>query len=161
MKKEKFSVVLQGENLVFSSAHFLTYDKKTRENLHGHNFKVSVEVSGHELHNSMVIDFVILEKIVMHVISELKDKLLIAQNDKNLRIEMKEKQINIYHHNETLSLPSRDCVLLPINNCSTELIASYIGKEINKMLPIKNLSVKIGLEEAVGCVGTYEMAEGE
>ena len=87
MKKEKFSVLLRGENLAFSSAHFLIYDGNTRENIHGHNFKVTVQVSSYELENSMVIDFLILEKIVINVINELKDKLIIAQNNENFKIE--------------------------------------------------------------------------
>jgi len=161
MKKEKFSVVLQGENLVFSAAHFLTYNGTTRENIHGHNFKVTVQVSSYELENSMVIDFLILEKIVINVINELKDKLIIAQNNKNFKIEMSEKQINLNYLDECISLPRRDCVLLPITNSSTELIASYIGKEVKKMLPNENISMKISLEEAIGCIGIYELKEGE
>jgi len=161
MKKEKFSVLLRGENLVFSSAHFLIYDGNTRENIHGHNFKVTVQVSSCELENSMVIDFLILEKIVINVINELKDKLIIAQNNKNLKIDKNDKQINLNFHDECISLPIRDCVLLPIINSSTELIAGYIGKEVKKQLLIKNISMKICLEEAIGCVGIYELKEGE
>jgi len=165
MKKEKFSVILQRDNLVFSAAHFLTYDKNKREAIHGHNFKLSVQIGSDKLQNSMVIDFLILENIVISVINQLKDKLLIAQNDQNLHIELNKKQIIIRckdeYNDEYISVPASDCVLLPISNTSTELIANYIGKEVRKKLPIPNLTMKICLEEAVGCIGIYELEEDE
>ena len=56
----------------FSAAHFLRNYKGTCENLHGHNWKVEVVVTGEELDSlGMVIDFSDLKKLTKPVLSEL------------------------------------------------------------------------------------------
>lgn len=61
----------------FSSAHRLVFYKGKCENLHGHNWKVGVEVSSTKLNSdSMVIDFSDLKKITKSVISDLDHKYL-------------------------------------------------------------------------------------
>ena len=59
----------------FSSAHFLPNYKGKCENLHGHNWKVEVTVSGKELDASgMVIDFSDLKRLTGEVLEELDHK---------------------------------------------------------------------------------------
>jgi 6-pyruvoyltetrahydropterin/6-carboxytetrahydropterin synthase len=59
----------------FSSAHFLPNYKGKCENLHGHNWKVEVTVSGKELDASgMVIDFNDLKRLTGEVLEELDHK---------------------------------------------------------------------------------------
>ena len=43
----------------FSAAHQLTnaYDKKCNASIHGHNWKVLIEINSVKLQNNMVIDF--------------------------------------------------------------------------------------------------------
>jgi len=50
----------------FSSAHQLTsaYDKKCNVSIHGHNWKVLIEIETTELINNMVIDFTKLKETV-------------------------------------------------------------------------------------------------
>lgn len=50
----------------FSSAHQLThaYDNKCNDSIHGHNWKVIVEISVEELVNGMVVDFTKIKEII-------------------------------------------------------------------------------------------------
>lgn len=50
----------------FSAAHQLTnaYDKKCNDSIHGHNWKVLIEIRTKLLKNNMVIDFTKLKEIV-------------------------------------------------------------------------------------------------
>jgi 6-pyruvoyltetrahydropterin/6-carboxytetrahydropterin synthase len=50
----------------FSAAHQLTnaYDKKCNDSIHGHNWKVLIEITSSTLKNNMVIDFTRLKEIV-------------------------------------------------------------------------------------------------
>lgn len=50
----------------FCGAHQLThaYSKECNDNLHGHNWKVFVEIEKRELDNGMVIDFKKLKEII-------------------------------------------------------------------------------------------------
>tara|TARA_B100001971_G_C17644379_1_gene264942 strand:+ start:39 stop:410 length:372 start_codon:yes stop_codon:yes gene_type:complete len=56
----------------FSAAHFLRNYKGKCENLHGHNWKVEVAISGDELDTSgMILDFGDLKMQVTEVLDEL------------------------------------------------------------------------------------------
>ena len=50
----------------FSAAHQLNnaYDKKCNDSIHGHNWKVLIEITSNTLRNNMVIDFTKLKEIV-------------------------------------------------------------------------------------------------
>ncbi len=90
----------------FSSAHYLPHYKGSCESLHGHNWKVEVEVCSKKLDRSgMVIDFRKLKKITGSVIERLDHQCL---NDLDF---FKEKAP------------------------SSETIAQYIFKEIEKQIP--------------------------
>ena len=61
----------------FSAAHFLKNYKGACENLHGHNWKVELEVKGSKLDQTgLLIDFKELKKILKEILEELDHKLL-------------------------------------------------------------------------------------
>ncbi len=53
-----YRVLLQKEQLVFSSAHFITFAGDICECLHGHNYGVRAEVEGPLDENRYVVDFI-------------------------------------------------------------------------------------------------------
>src|SRR5215212_1007494 len=57
---EYYSVRLDKEYLVFSAAHFITFNGNTCERLHGHNYRVRAEIHGPLDVNHYVIDFIAL-----------------------------------------------------------------------------------------------------
>ncbi len=62
----------------FAAAHQLKIEESKKcENLHGHNWKIEVCVSGEELdHAGLLMDFGVLKKYVAKVIEELDHKFL-------------------------------------------------------------------------------------
>ncbi len=61
----------------FSGAHFLKNYKGKCENLHGHNWKVVVEVYSEKLNSDgMVIDFLELKNMLKEILAKFDHKLL-------------------------------------------------------------------------------------
>jgi len=59
----------------FAAAHYIKEYHGKCENLHGHNYKVRIYVSGEKLgKGGMLIDFAILKKILKSVLEELDHK---------------------------------------------------------------------------------------
>ncbi|MCL2791638.1 MAG: 6-carboxytetrahydropterin synthase QueD [Spirochaetaceae bacterium] len=59
----------------FAAAHYIKNYNGKCENLHGHNYKVRIYVSGDKLgKGGMLIDFGILKKILKNVLEELDHK---------------------------------------------------------------------------------------
>ena len=52
---QRFAVSVHPDELHFNAGHFITFDG-TCENLHGHNWKVEVRVTGRELDEAGFID---------------------------------------------------------------------------------------------------------
>ena len=55
---EKYHLSITKDYLVFSAAHFLTYDGDICERLHGHNYRVTAEIHGPLDENHYVVDFI-------------------------------------------------------------------------------------------------------
>ena len=62
----------------FSAAHQLTnaYDKKCNDSIHGHNWKVLIEINSKKLKKNMVIDFTKLKEIINELDHKNLNKLL-------------------------------------------------------------------------------------
>ena len=55
---ETYHVRLTKEHLIFSAAHFITFNGNICERLHGHNYRVFAEIYGPLDENQYVIDFI-------------------------------------------------------------------------------------------------------
>ena len=51
------TIRLAKENMKFSAAHFTIFNASERERLHGHNFRVEVDIEARMLGNGMCFDY--------------------------------------------------------------------------------------------------------
>ena len=72
-----FSVRLAKEHHVFSAAHFITFAGNVCERLHGHNYRVKVEVFGPLDENHYVIDFIALRDELKKITDGLDHRMLL------------------------------------------------------------------------------------
>ena len=75
---EKFSVLLEKEQLIFSAAHFITFAGNICESIHGHNYRVRCEVTGELDENGYVVDFIALRDALETIVRQLDHKVLLA-----------------------------------------------------------------------------------
>ena len=66
-----FSIRVANDDLTFSAGHFITLEDGCCERLHGHSYRVAVEVGGSLNENQYVIDFVAVYNILKAILSEL------------------------------------------------------------------------------------------
>jgi 6-pyruvoyl-tetrahydropterin synthase len=59
------------DHLVFSAAHFITFNGNVCERLHGHNWRTAVEVAGPLDENNYVFDFIALRDALAAIVGEL------------------------------------------------------------------------------------------
>lgn len=80
----------------FNSSHFIVY-KNFRENLHGHNYKVSISIKAEKLQDSFyVIDFGEVKNILAKICDNLKHVLLLPLLNEYIKIEeIEENQIQV------------------------------------------------------------------
>src|SRR6476660_8027823 len=77
MANEQYRVRVTKDYLVFSAAHFITFNGNICERLHGHNYRVAAEVAGPLDENHYVVDFIALRDALREIIAELDHHVLL------------------------------------------------------------------------------------
>ncbi|HTO74244.1 MAG TPA: 6-pyruvoyl tetrahydropterin synthase family protein, partial [Gemmatimonadales bacterium] len=149
-----FKVSVSKDYLVFSSAHFITFKGHQCEPLHGHNYRVGVEVEGNiDGECLFVVDFSVLKKIVRKLVDQIDHKVLLPTLNPKLRIVTEGDTVSVYYFEKlTYTLPVGDCALLPIQNSTAEMMAQYLAEGVRRDLlagGITNLTrLEIEVEES-------------
>ena len=143
------------ENFYFASAHFLIFENGQRESLHGHNFAVKVKIYAQTLKNDLVFDFLQLEPIINEICQQLDHRVLLPQNSKLSIQNQDDCYLLKLANGEQLTLPQRDCQVLPIANTTAELLAKYIAQLIQKKTLLSQLCVEV--EEMNGRAASYTL----
>lgn len=130
----KFDVLLEKDNLVFSAAHFITFDGNVCEQLHGHNYRVRCRVVGPLDENGYVIDFIALRDKLTEIIGELDHRMLLPTEHPTISVEVEEDEVVTRFESKRWVFPKEDCVLLPIANTTAELLAFWIGQQLMERL---------------------------
>ena len=127
---ESYHVRLDKEDMVFSAGHFITYAGSRCERLHGHNYRVVVEVHGRLDENQYVVDFLVLKKLLRSILNELDHRVLLAVEHPGLTISSTETEVTAKFQDRRWVFPREDCVLLPVPNTTAEQFARLIGRRL-------------------------------
>lgn len=156
---EQYAVTVAGDHLLFASAHFITYAGHQCESLHGHNYRAAVTASGPLSPDWYVVDFVALTRLATSVTDRLDHKMLLASVNPFIVIEQVDNQVTARYEDRMWSFPAQDCVLLPIENTTAELLARYIAQQILNMMKHDNIAIpdtlEVKVEEGIGVAATY------
>src|SRR5215472_17015559 len=79
-------VKVEGGDLRFSSAHFITFGGKC-ERLHGHNYGVLVELEGTLGEDKLAFDFTILKRVTREICRRLNHRFLLPMHNTHLEVE--------------------------------------------------------------------------
>ncbi len=127
--QESFNIRLYKEYFNFAAAHFLVFEDGTREELHGHNYRVEFEISGDmNANDDVFLDFLHVKPVVKAVCDRIDHRTLLPQFNPFLAIEQDANQIKATFHQggDSWTFPTRDVLVLPIPNTSSERMAQYL-----------------------------------
>jgi 6-pyruvoyl-tetrahydropterin synthase len=152
MTGRSFRVHVTKDYLKFNAAHFIAY-RGFREALHGHNYRVSVDVEGDLGQEGYVLDFGIVKDAARRVCKQLDEKILIPARSDCLTIRQTDGQVVITYEADEFRFPSNDVVMLPIVHSSAEELAEYLVGQIRGELPLNGAhitAIQVGVEETPG-----------
>jgi 6-pyruvoyltetrahydropterin/6-carboxytetrahydropterin synthase len=154
---ESFQVRIAKAEHVFSAAHFITFDRGC-ERLHGHNYRVSVEVNGQLDANQLVIDFLLVREKLCEIVTELDHYVLLPTGHPQIRVEDNGREVTATFEDRRWIFPTGDCRLVPLANTTAELLARYIGQRLLSALgpaAAKVTRLKVELDECDGQIGIW------
>ena len=129
------SIRFNHDSLTFSASHFITFDNPEKvEALHGHNFRLEVEISGPMNRQSYIVDFVIAFDILKKICEALSHKVLLPRDHPFITIKKSGDNLQVSMPPLVWAFPAADTAVLPLKNVTTEALADYILTTLRKML---------------------------
>ena len=164
---ESYHVRVTKDYLVFSAAHFITFNGDVCERLHGHNYRVAAEVYGPLDDNHYVIDFIALRDALRAIVDELDHHMLLPTQHPLIRVQERPAgegqstaSIEVTFRDRRWVFPRGDCILLPVPNTTAELLARHIGGRLLEALQARGLArperTRIEVDECEGQIGVWE-----
>lgn len=157
---ERFRVRVSKDYLVFSAGHFITYQGGTCERLHGHNYRVAAEVAGALDENQYVVDFIALRDELRAIVDELDHRMLLPIEHPQIRVTADEREVTATFADRRWVFPRGDCLLLPVANTTSELLAKYIGLRLADALAARLGQapdrLRIEVDECFGQVAVWD-----
>lgn len=159
---ESFGIRIYKEYFNFAAAHFLIFEDGTREELHGHNYQVQMQIEGTLGDDQDIfIDFLHIKPIVKAVCDSIDHRTLLPQFSQYLHVERTGNSVEASNkEGERWVFPARDVIILPIPNTSAERLAQYLCNrtlaELSKQYPTARISkVEFAVEESRGQAAIY------
>ena len=157
---ERYKVRVCKDYLIFCSGHFISYEGDKCERLHGHNYRTAVEVEGPLDENFYVFDFIALKQRTKLITDELDHHMLLPTGNPVIRLHEEGRAVRVRYKDREWVFPREDCVLLPIENTTAELLARFIGQRLLADLQTHHnyrpSVLRVEVEENVGQSANYE-----
>lgn len=159
-EQELRRVRVEGGNLKFNAAHFITFGGAA-ERLHGHNYSVLVEMEGTLNQDSLVFDFSILKRLTREICERINHHFILPLRNPNLLCRELQSEWEIHFGGKRYILPSEDVIALSIENSTAECLAEYISSELRASLSaydVSNIkSLLVGVAEAPTQMAYYQV----
>jgi 6-pyruvoyltetrahydropterin/6-carboxytetrahydropterin synthase len=157
---ETYRVRVTKDHLVFCSGHFISYEGDKCERLHGHNYRAAVEIE-HDLdRNFYVFDFIALKQRTKAITDALDHRMMLPLQNPHIQVEERSRSVHVRYRDREWLFPRDDCVLLPLENTTAELLARFVGQRLLTDLREQHRFVpnvlRVEIEESFGQSATYE-----
>lgn len=158
METTGFRVHVTKDYLKFSAAHFIAYPG-FRERLHGHNYRVSIDVSGPLGPQGYVVDFGLVKRIAREICAALDERVIIPSASDCLEVWEEGESVCVRYEQDEFRFPREDVLLLPLVHSSAEELARYIAGELRRRLSETGVdqvhALEVGVEESFGQAAFY------
>lgn len=157
MSEPLFRIRLAKEDFKFSAAHFTLFPDGRAELLHGHNYRVRLELAGPTLSElGLLFDVTVVKKVIRARCAALDEHTLIPSRADRLTIDESDVSVTVSCGNRVYRFPRKDVVLLPLVNVSMELLARMLWWQVASAVedvPLERMSIEV--EETQGQSCTY------
>jgi len=152
-----FTLRLAKQDFKFSVAHFTIFGGDRAEPLHGHNYRLALELEGAAAGEyGLLADCDEWKRAARAVCAALDDKVLIAAASPHVRCSERGDELVVGFAGRTYCFPESETLRLPLANVSMELLARWAWERLAREAPrgaVERLTVEI--EETPGQLCRY------
>lgn len=146
-KNRPYRIRFFKDRLKFSSAHFTLFEDGSCEHLHGHNYRVSVEMAIQELQMGLACPFDRLKRLVEQVIRPLDEMVLIPADSSWVSCQRNAGQMAVKICTSLVkkeySFPEGEVFLVPGDNVSSECLAAFLFHELKNLFEEQLLEISV------------------
>jgi 6-pyruvoyltetrahydropterin/6-carboxytetrahydropterin synthase len=158
---QSYKIRIDNDRLTFSAGHFITLADGVCESLHGHDYRVAVELGGPLDANHYVVDFIAVQDLLSAILRELDHAVLLPTQHPQIRVAAGETEVEVTFGDRRWVLPRGDCRLLEIPNTTTELLARLVGERLREALARRlgwqPQTLQVEIRESAGQGAVWEM----
>ena len=156
-----WSITLAKEDFKFSSAHFTVFGATHAEALHGHNYRVQLEISGRQLDElGFLFDILAVKSELRRLCETLDERILLPEQCGHLEVEGSGDSLTVSYADRTYQMPREEVRLLPLSNITIELLAQYVFEQLRPKVAqsaacAELTSMSVTVEETSGQAASY------
>lgn len=149
------TLLLAKENFKFSAGHFLIFNEKSAERLHGHNYQVKVDITippEEDLYSQgYFVDFNVFKKIIKAKLDSWDEIILLPKKHPDMKFKIEGSSLDVKFRDRRYVFPKNEVLLLPVTNTSVEQLSRILAQEfLEKFKKYKVRKVQVTVEETRG-----------
>ncbi|HXU46089.1 MAG TPA: 6-carboxytetrahydropterin synthase [Thermoanaerobaculia bacterium] len=152
MPRPRYRISLAKEDFKFSAAHFTLFPDRDAELLHGHNYRVRVDLSGSALDElGLLCDIDAVKRRIRALCAGLDGRVLLPESGPQLRIAAAEGGVEVLWRERRYLFPEGDVRFLAMVNVSIELLAESLWRDLASALAGGRIEeLEVAVEETAG-----------
>lgn len=124
------NLAIHKEEFSFSAGHFTIFSATEREQLHGHNYYVSVEFDFTITHNGLAFDYRHYKKKVAALCEQIDRHFLLPSESPYLKLVTEGDYLIAHFNQEKIPFLKTDVIVLPLTNITIEELSHWFLQNI-------------------------------
>lgn len=153
---------LSKQNFKFSSAHFLIFDQKNAEKLHGHNYQVKVDIEvpkSQDETKGYFVDFNIFKSRIKAQLDQWDEHVLLPKLNPEMKFAVSDKIMEVRFRERFYAFPEDEVCLLPTHNTSVEELSRILAEAmLNEFKKYQVQKIRVYVEETRGQGASYSLS---
>jgi 6-pyruvoyltetrahydropterin/6-carboxytetrahydropterin synthase len=147
----RFTLTLAKQDFKFSAAHFTLFPGGGAELLHGHNYRVRVELEGQILDDhGLLVSFESVKTAIRDACRRLDERVLLPAAAP-IEVRRDGDGVEVAFGGRRYRFPVADVFELPLANTSIELLAEWLWRELAPVIPTTRVeTMSVSVEETDG-----------
>lgn len=137
------SLEIHKEEFSFSAGHFTIFSATEREQMHGHNYYVSIAFTKVIADNGLSFDYRIYKKKILALCEQLDRHFLLPERSQYLQLQEEGEYLIAHFNHKKLPFLKEDVILLPLSNITIEELSHwFLGKILENQQEIESHGIR-------------------
>lgn len=136
-------------NIRFSAAHFIPGDWKCSR-LHGHDYSISIMITGNLDDSSYFLDFSEVKSKLKEIADFLDHRVLIPDSNETIKVNSVGDKVIVEVGEKEYAFPENECRIIPVKDTTAECLSNFILKRFMESVDKRVEQIELEVHEGPG-----------